>query len=257
MSSFLEKLVLFVNTDRGRFETRDSNVFASAFSKIKRYYEFLRIILKRHDEASKALLSNTNQLQSISKKGTHSLTEEQSQLYQEAARIVTDVHLEIESFYLFAKILLDNVARAVEYYFGPARGLALDSHDDLAKRLDEYAKGKCLSDIPEKLRAVINVIKTEISDYRDYEIAHENSPRSMKATLFSTVDQSATRVVRLRLFPTERDVQTESKSLLDLIAKLDEYLNEMLVWLNANKTHTALTLAEGREPVTDADRMSE
>ena len=37
--------------------------------------------------------------------------------------LTTRLHLEIESFYLFAKILLDKVAHFVEFYFGPGRKL--------------------------------------------------------------------------------------------------------------------------------------
>jgi hypothetical protein len=56
-------------------------------------------------------------------------------LMSQSQGLTSDLHLEIESYYVFAKIILDDVARAIEYYFGPHRGLALDSHDGLAKRM--------------------------------------------------------------------------------------------------------------------------
>jgi hypothetical protein len=46
-------------------------------------------------------------------------------LMSQSQGLTSDLHLEIESYYLFAKIILDDVARAIEYYFGPHRGLAL------------------------------------------------------------------------------------------------------------------------------------
>lgn len=71
----------------------------------------------------------------LAKPGTHPVTAEQVALHQQGYQIGIQVHLEMEAWYLFAKIVLDDVARAIEYYFGPAQRLAIDSHADLCARI--------------------------------------------------------------------------------------------------------------------------
>jgi hypothetical protein len=77
---------------------------------------------------------------------------------------------------LFAKILLDKIARAIEFYFGTVP----DSHDDFVKHLDRYVRAKDLS-LPRGFKQDLQGLKREISDFRDYQIAHEKSPDSTSA----------------------------------------------------------------------------
>lgn len=131
-----QKLTEFVTNHRNYFETRDNNKFAFSFSAITRYYQFLQIILERYAQASSRFVLNNRQLTKSFKESENGpINQEQSMLLEEGSKLYTYLHLEIESFYLFAKILLDRVARSIELYFGTTRGLALDSHDDLAKRI--------------------------------------------------------------------------------------------------------------------------
>src|SRR5689334_1122524 len=48
------------------------------------------------------------------------------------------VHLEIESFYVFAKILLDRFAQLIQLFFGPARDLSLSSHHKLSNNIEQF-----------------------------------------------------------------------------------------------------------------------
>src|SRR5437899_1849286 len=106
----LEQFVSFIRAERDRFSTEDSNRFGMAFSKITRHYQFLLIIVGRYKEASDEFVRNTKDLQASFKPGEHPATEEQLRLQDEGRHLTTHLHLEIESFYLFAKILLDRIA---------------------------------------------------------------------------------------------------------------------------------------------------
>jgi hypothetical protein len=63
----------------------------------------------------------------------------------------TRLHLEIESFYLFANIFLDRLAMNVEYVFGQARRLPLGSHHELIEHVVRYAQDRGLSPVPGEL----------------------------------------------------------------------------------------------------------
>ena len=77
------------------------------------------------------------------------------------------VQFEIESFYLFAKIFLDKTARALEFYFGQLNKKPLDSHDDLTKSLQSYAKEKNLV-LTSEFLGHIGQLKQDISEYHNF-----------------------------------------------------------------------------------------
>ncbi|MET4802840.1 hypothetical protein [Bradyrhizobium sp. LB11.1] len=113
----MNKLAEFISTHRERFGDVDTNIFAFAWGKVTRRLEFLAIIEARYLEASAAFIANTEAGRKLTKPGTHPVTPEQHALQKAALPIVTDLHLQIESYYLFAKIVLDDIARAFEHYF--------------------------------------------------------------------------------------------------------------------------------------------
>jgi len=238
-----EKLNDFVNTERGRFSTKDNNLFGTAFSQIIRYYDFLQVIIERYGSVDEAFLANIKTSLELSKSfpsgESHSLTKEESGLLEEGVKLTTLLHLEIESFYLFAKILLDKVAKFVEFYFGQARGLSLNSHNDLSKNIESYANVKQLTSLPEKLITLIKELKKEVADYRDKMITHEWSPRTMKGTMFN-LTIGGSRISSHKLYPKDGDRQVESKTPEQIICEIDEYLEEIIEYVTNNRGKTRL-----------------
>src|SRR5438309_11034108 len=166
----------FIDSERGRLRTEDNNKFAFSLSQISRYHKFTTVIFERHKTVSEEFIAKLKAGHQLFLEGTHAINDAQLLYFDESARLSVLLHLEIESFYLFAKILLDKVAHSAEFYFGPVRGRPLDSHDDLCKNLSAYAEQKALTLSPDFLKLAAG-LKKDISDYRDYEIAHEKSPR--------------------------------------------------------------------------------
>ena len=124
----------------------------------------------------------------------------------------------------------------MEFYFGQGRKASLDSHDDLVKNFASYAVAKGLT-LPADFMAIAAALKKDISDYRDYEIAHEKSPRRMTSTVF---DKHGTmRMAARSIYPTEKDQKVESKALHHLIKVIDTYIGQMieLIRLNPDKTN--------------------
>src|SRR4030095_8890693 len=121
----ITQLTEFIRTERERLALEDNNRFGTAFYPLTRYYEFLLIIVERYHTASEVFMKNSRALQSLTKPSTHPTTSELLRLHEEGYALTSRLHLEIESFYLFAKILLDKVAHALEFYFGPARDCSL------------------------------------------------------------------------------------------------------------------------------------
>jgi hypothetical protein len=128
---------------------------------------------------------------------------------------------------------LDDVARAIEYYFGAVRRLPLDSHDDLASNLEGYAAAKDLLFCPELVAAIVD-LKHRVSDVRDYKISHEKSPRTMSGTSWS--DTGGARIMMTRLYPRGSDPeQFETELLTDLRQSLHAYLGLVIDFIIANE----------------------
>jgi hypothetical protein len=233
------RLTDFVDSERKRFSDEHGNRFAFSFSQVRRYYEFLNIISEKHKKASKDFISNSESLQSISLSGGWKSYDEWEPIWEEHLRVYYALHLEIESFYLFAKILLDQIARFIEFYFGSVRKKSLDSHDELTKHLDDYAKAKGLI-IPPSLVEMIQTLKRDISDYRDYEIAHHKSPRTIRGTGFDT--SGKVRIISSKFYPSESEKQVETISLPDLRKEIDDYLEGVIELIKVNGDKTTVKL---------------
>ena len=233
----MSQLSEFIGSERERFTNVDNNKFAMSVSQISRYSAFLDVILKRYEEISRQLFENTKATQAAVLPGTHPVTGQLMTLYEEGLRLNLVLHLEIESYYLFAKIMLDKIVHALEFYFGQGRSISLDSHDNLVKYFEAYAEQKGLA-LPSEFMAMLKTLKTDISDYRDYEIAHEKSPRRMSGTMFDA--EGNMKMTAMSLYPTEKDQQVESKVLHDLARDLDIYITQVIELIRTNGAKTKL-----------------
>jgi len=238
----MQKLAEFVALHRERFDTEHNNIFAFSFSKILRRFAFLQIIHDRHLAASMAFVANSEAMlaTTLPASNTRPITPEQVRLYQEGGKLGTEVQLEIESFYLFAKILLDDIARALEYYFGPVRSAPLDSHDDFAKHLHSFAKAKTLI-IPHGFEEAVLDLRRRISDVRDQQIAHEKSPRTMVAMTW--LPGGRVRTMATKLYPKESDQHSETETLDSLCTALEAYGERMIGFIKLNQDRTRLKVA--------------
>lgn len=200
-------------------------MFAFAFGEIARYLGFLGVVARRHRRVSRRVGENTKAFQATVQEGNHPLTAHQLKLHQTAVILILELQLETESYYLFAKILLDKIARAIEFYFGAIQNCALDSHDDFVKRLDRYTAAKKLK-APDEFKETINELKRDVSDFRDYQIAHEKSPRTMRGISWDQAGNVTMSV--MKLYPKETDKHVESKAIADLEKSIGKYC----VWRN-------------------------
>jgi len=236
----LKELVMFIQSERMKFTNKHNNMFAQSLSRCTKIYRYLMIILIRYEAASLEFITNSKDLQSTFQSGKHPLTEEQMQLHEEGWKLAVALELEIDSFYLFAKMLLDRVAHTIEFYFGQATRCSLDSHDGLQKCFLKYVEIKSLSTPLPRLLELFNVLKKEISDYRDYEIAHAKKLRVLEAISYD--ETGRTRKNPGIMFPINSDQFVASQSPRDLITLVDEYLILMISFIRENAVRTRLEL---------------
>jgi len=236
----LKQLVVFIQTERGKFENKHNNMFAQSFGQITKFYRYLLIIMERYESASSAFIENSKATQLTIQPGKHPLTNEQIRLHEEGWKLQVALELEIDSFYLIAKILLDRMAHAIEFYFGQATRCSLESHDGLTKCFLRYRENKNLTIPAPRLQELVKILKKEISDYRDYEIAHAKKPRVLQG--ISCDESGRTRKNPGIIYPKNSDEFVPSQSPRDLTTLVDEYLLLMISFIKENHAQTRLEL---------------
>jgi len=213
----------FVSAERDRYEVHDGNRFAVALAQAARYYDFLLIIIARYEVINDKFVVKQKALMAEISGADGTMSAEQMALLDELGQLTTRVHLEIESFYVFAKILLDKIARFIETYFGQAHGCSLASHDKLTKSNERFRAAKGLVYPPGFTDSLV-FLKEQIADYRDKQVEHLRNPRIVKATSHT--------------YPTEHDEQVESEKLPELLKAINTYIQQVaeLVTMNRDRT---------------------
>jgi len=215
----------------------ESTRLGVAFSQISRYLIFLNLIVDRFKAISQRYVENSNARIQMFEHGVSNdrFTPEQAALLEQGEVLHYEVHLEIETFYLFAKILLDKVAHFLQVYFGQERGMPLNSHDQLVRNFARFCDAKGVTP-SSKFLEMARTLKVGISDHRDYRIAHEDSPRTMYGTMHDSTGRP--RISMFRLNPTERDQQIESGPLEDLFVEADRYIRLAIEVVKTNQDET-------------------
>jgi len=226
----------FIQENRPRFNTKNNNLFATAFSQIEHYFLYINIISSRCKPLEKQLLKNLKKFDDsiIKDSNSHPLTNYQEELIREQRDLSLKINLEIESSYLFAKILLDKIAKTIEFYFGPERGLSLNSHSELNKSIEQYVIKKSIEINPE-LKKVMLELEEDISGFRDKQIAHickERNPRIIRGISFA--DDKKANMVLSHLYPDHKDASKKSASPEELLLLIAKYIEMIMKLIEEN-----------------------
>lgn len=199
---------------------------------ISRLAGFLAITLREYEEAAESFKQNAtrqDELAAEAGEGEHTLTPEEVTLYEQGTRLALVLHLKIETFYVFAKILLDKTGQTIEHYHGQGQAASLERHSKLLANLETYAEQKRLK-LPDELLRLASEADTRIVQYRDRFVTHEQSPRTIRGTTWSKSSSPSIHVGRV--LPRDTDPEAvRSASPRELMALIDEYVGVVLDWL--------------------------
>jgi len=179
------RLSVFAWHERTRLSEPGVHRFVPAMGKVERYAYFLEIVVARH----RALVIQHAELTKKARAfmqpggGRRTMAPEEVEVLRQLSGLSQLIHLEVETYYLFAKIFLDRVAHFIEHAFGSERRMSLDSHDKLTKNLKAYVSARRL-ECPKEFFDELVVLKRRIADFRDYQIAHEKSPYMTHGTMW-------------------------------------------------------------------------
>ena len=182
--SSYRKVQAFIETFRKRTDTTTGNILAFSFSKWHRYCYFLTLIMGRAEKASANFIVDMERSLEAAKAspGQRPMTPEEIEALNNSFYLWQKLHLEIASFYIFAKVLLDRIADTFGYYFGVKwRGFG-STHNKLTLQFQEICSKIDLQVEPADLRELLSDLRKRIVDYRTRDIEHVSDPRLLHAT---------------------------------------------------------------------------
>jgi hypothetical protein len=237
----IDKFAAFIGTEREHYVEDDDYRVAFSLGQVRRYLHFVEIIQERYRVVNDKVVERFRQKISdaSSNPGIRQLTAEEVVEHEKDAERHAVLHLEIESYFLFAKILLDKVAQFIEDFFGTARGMSLRSHDKWCKSLDAYTQIKKL-DVPVGMDEVMHRLRAIIADYRDKQIAHFQNPRAGFGTHIS--GEGATQIGIDAYFPKEADKSVTSPTTDEASGLIDTYISQLIELIESNRVRSRYKL---------------
>ena len=234
----------FVGSERELYEDDHNNKVAMSLSQVTRYLRFVDIVHSRYAEVSKSCAQASRRRfgENKQKSGTGILTADEIDQLTQEAELFERLHLEIESFFIFATIALDKIAHFVEDYFGPARGLSLKSHGKWHKSVTNFAREKGIQ-LPEQMPFTMESLQRQVIDHRDKHVTHQRNPRTMFAT-YGTADD-AMRIGTTHLYPRGSDAQAKSPHVDDVVANLDSYVKQLMALIVTNRAKSRYNVLSG------------
>jgi hypothetical protein len=226
-----------------RFETRERAILVVYGNQLRELLGFLEVTAVEYDNANRAWFDSFERYNDSVEAaieaaggGEAEETDEQASLRNLVANAGLVLYLRIETFYLFAKILLDKLARLIPHYFGAATGVRLRAHSSLVNgALPKFAEQKGLTVVPSSLTTLIDELGQRISDYRDRSITHAYSPRTLRGVAFK-LDTGEAAIMSSKLYPLgESETATQSETPRTLLPLIEKYVIELLDYLESNR----------------------
>jgi hypothetical protein len=226
------------------------NLLNTSLGAWRRYFGFLQIISNRYLEATVPYVEGIQrEMAAIQAKarGNSQLmaipcTPEDLAEAQRLAGLAAAIHLDIESFFVFANILLDRVASTCRYYFWKRADWnhrqLMDSFENISRR-----KGLRLPD-PDLLKMPCN-LHGRIVSYRNTRVEHVEEPRVLFGTMWG-LDKKA-RIAPSIIYPVGDEAKTAQEptgDIEEIMALLDQYLTAILDFFEANADKSILPHSE-------------
>ncbi|MBV8601566.1 MAG: hypothetical protein JO359_08400 [Candidatus Eremiobacteraeota bacterium] len=224
---------------------RDASALHAALGHVLRGYRYLELIHQRHVPTAKRYKELLAQLiarmDPAFEGGAIAYDDEMAAMDAEMGDLLDVAHLDLETFYLFAKTVLERVAQYVELYFGPEPKLQVRSHEKLKANFDEYAIRRGIV-IPDDLRSALSTVHEMVFAHRADSATNEaRAAQSPSDLMIAHTDAhpgpngSTGGVMRLSLTTGQ------------LLAVVDAYLRSIVDLIRRNPNR-ARTLRKRRAP---------
>jgi len=238
-----ENFAHFIENERDCYSGQGNNRFAFAINQVWHYFLYTELILGRYLQSSESYIEQQEIRQRTFERGPSQLSQEEEEDWIKAVELGYEVQFEIESYYMFSKVLLDKIAKFLWFYFGQERGLSIGSNDKLCKNGTDYFHEKGVAVNPTFLECAKS-LHDEISVYRDKQIAHLDNFRVSRG-LSWTKGKKNPIISSGYLHPEHHDKYAVTTDLAVLHHQICEYAALLCEMLIANREKSKLMHTTG------------
>ena len=219
-------------------DIRDDNLVRMTLGEINTYLNFLEIILKRYEQIGEEYGQINKQLQASMSEKEATMTPVQMELWDKLGLQGASLRLEIETFFLFAHILLNKITNYSERYFIQEykRGIKCGSHHKFWNSVNE--KGY-FDPLDPNLKEKAEWLQTNVVGHRDHLITHTIEKEQHKRMLVKGIsfprDGKGFSTLSVTLYPDEKiNDQSSSISPEEIIPVLEDYIELYFQFLKDN-----------------------
>jgi hypothetical protein len=144
----------------------DAGTFYGSVQQVQRYWRFVALIYGEHITIAKSYRESHAEV--LAQAASHEAGKSYpvSAEYEAMSGLIPQIDLSVQSFYIFAKIMLGNVAQAIHVYFGPAPRCSLQSHDKFRKCFAGFRDEKELV-VPSDFSDCLEKLQETVVNHRD------------------------------------------------------------------------------------------
>jgi hypothetical protein len=234
-----ERIRRFTKSVPTRGERSVTGPISGAVGHFDRYLRFTRIVADRFETANAKYVEHSLRFKAMMPKepgsgGRREMTEEESKALLDQWALGEIVSLEIESFYMFAKILLDRVADLVCLYFGHPRPGIGSSHSRLKNGIfDHICRTKSIDG--QVLLPRLEDLHRRVVEHKTDVVEHLADPRWFPGLGFGG-DHRVTVSMGL-MGPREGETEFDTRETGDpavLLKEIEAYVVSVIDFLEAN-----------------------
>jgi len=202
------------------------NELAASTGHWEQYLDYLGIILERSRVANAAYRREVvDRIGSMVGADRQSLRSDAQAFLQDRHKRTTETHLEIESFYIFAKILLDRAADTFAFYFGISLRKRGSTHSQLYTKLQGFCAGRDING--RELQARLGDLADRIVSFRTDAIEHLAPTTLARFTLVHRDED-----------PKVHIADRATEDLPAVFERLDEHLVVLLAFMRVHARHS-------------------
>jgi hypothetical protein len=219
-------------------DVKDDNLTRMTLGEIKTYLNFLDIVLNRYEEIGGEFTENNKNFQASLSEKEATLTKEQMEMYDRSSVLNAGLRLEIETFFLFAHILLNKITNYPEIYFTKEykRGIKCGSHHQFWRTIRERGY---FDPLDERLKERAEWLQINVVGHRDHLITHTVEKEQHKRMLIKGIsfpgNGKGFSTMSVTLYPDDKtNSQSISISLEEIIPVIDDYISLYFEFLKKN-----------------------
>lgn len=239
------RLNAFVEARFRHQDTRSVNILNASLHAWGRYYGFLLAIRSRYEQistryvqASRMQFERMKSELGAGQSSPRPLTPGELVGAQRLDEIRQTLHLDIESFYVFANILLDRIASTFGYYFWRKPKW---NHWQLVSNIERICAEKPLAIVAPDILTIPAELQRHVVAYRNTHIEHVEEPRLLFGTAWGPDNKA--KIHPTLLYPEHGDaeaLQIFTGDLDEILGLVSKYIIGMLDFFDANADKSVL-----------------